>query len=255
MRPLGKGWIVTCGPTDNNPARPCGRSLPTSASSASRPPTRPRPACTSGTLSATPACRTSGSLFNEFPNPVTTDLTFLPGVHPASLTDLLTGATSTITRAEGGDSVPGIALHPWQTVMYVSPRADVAASPLEWLNFSAAGGRARRSRRPSGCRAAKEMQRFTLDLTDGWAYKRIDGMTDDQAAALAQPATDDHAWERRTWTSGSTPAPQSRSGSCCAARSPCPPTGMPGRFCSATRFRAALLSPEARMFRGRQADL
>ena len=55
------------------------------------------------------------------------------------------------------------------------------------------------------------MQRFTLDLRDGWAFKRIDGLNDDQAAALAQPSTDDHAWERRTpdlWRDAGAPVPQ-----------------------------------------------
>ena len=147
----------------------------------------------------------------ESPNPVTTTLSFLPNVHPASLADLLTGEAVPITRAPSGDTVPGIALHPWQTVMFVSPRADVAAAPLEWLALQRGWWAGAKTPPIKRLPRRAEMQRFTLDLTEGWAYKRTDGLTDEQATALAQPSLDDHAWERRTldlWRDGDAPKPQ-----------------------------------------------
>ena len=196
MRRLGKGWVVHVGANTNNPApmRPIASHF-----GAGRVPATyvNAPGLHFRHFIGNTGLQDVWVLFNESPNPVTTGLTFQPGVHPASLTDLLTGERHEITRADGGDSVSGIALNPWQTVMYVSPR-NAAASPLEWLELQRgwwAGTKkppVKRLPRPS------EMQKFTLDLTAGWAYKRIDGMTDEQAAALAQPAFDDHAWERRT---------------------------------------------------------
>jgi hypothetical protein len=41
-----------------------------------------------------------------------------------------------------------------------------------------------------------EQQRYTLDLTENWAYKRDDKLTDEQAAALSLPSVDDHSWDR-----------------------------------------------------------
>ncbi|MGI4789463.1 MAG: hypothetical protein ACRYFS_11510 [Janthinobacterium lividum] len=210
MRPLGKGWIVHAGLTGSNP--PPIRQIaahfgvkPIPATYVSAPGLHFRH------FIGNTGLQDIWVLFNESSSLVTTALTFQPGVHPASLTDLLTGEAREITRAETGDAVSGINLHPWQTVMYVSPCADVSASPLEWLDLQRgwwAGTKKppiKRLPRPT------EMQRFTLDLRDGWAYKRIDGLTDAQAAALAQPAADDHAWERRTldlWRDEGAPKPQ-----------------------------------------------
>ncbi|MDQ2730755.1 MAG: hypothetical protein M3Y56_03775, partial [Armatimonadota bacterium] len=210
MRPLGKGWMVTMGATYNSPS-PLRqivshfgvKRVPATYTSA--------PGLHFRHFIGNSGLQDIWVLFNESGNPVTTSLTFLPEVHPATLTDLLTGAAIQITRAETGDTVPGISLRPWQTVMYVSPRADIAAAPLEWLNLQR--GWWQGTKQPPVKRLPKpaEMQRFTLDLVSGWAYKRTDGLTDDQVAALAAPSVDDTAWERREldlWLDPGTPRPQ-----------------------------------------------
>lgn len=221
MRPLGKGWVVNVGATVNAPM--VNGSAPASVTQVlgqiaahfgvQRIPATyaPNPRLHFRHFIGNTGLHDVWVLFNESASPVTTSLTFLPGVRPAFLTDVRTGAPVAISRSETGDLVPGIALLPWQTVMYVSPRADVAASPLEWLHLQRgwwAGTKtppAKRLPRP------QEMQKFTLDLADGWAFKQIDGATDEQAEALTQPALDDHAWERRRlaqWLAPGAPRPQ-----------------------------------------------
>lgn len=210
MRPLGKGWVVHIGTTFSNPppmrliAEHFGiKRVPATYTSA--------PGLHFRHFIGNTGLQDIWVLFNESPNPVTTSLTFLPDVHPASLADILTSEAVPITRTQSGDTVPGIALRPWQMVMYVSPRADMAASPLEWLNLQRGWWAGAKTPPTKRLPRRTEMQRFTLDLTDGWGYKRIDSLTDEQAAALAQPSVDDHAWERRNlelWNDPGAPRPQ-----------------------------------------------
>jgi hypothetical protein len=136
-------------------------------------------------------------LFNESDSPVTTDLTFLPNVHPISLTEVVSGEKAEVVRGPGGDAVRGIVLERWQTRMYLSPRAEVADSPLEWLRLQRGWWQGTVKPPIKLLPSPAELQRFSVDLTQGWAYKSVTGLTDDQIAALAQPAVDDAMWERR----------------------------------------------------------
>jgi hypothetical protein len=81
--------------------------------------------------------------------------------------------------------------------MWISPRQDVAASPLEWLavqrNWWA--GAATPDRQPLPTPA--EDQRFSVDLTKDWTFRAADGLTDERSAALTQAAVDDSTWEKR----------------------------------------------------------
>ena len=197
MRPLGKGWIVHVGPAGG--IEQTRQMLLAHFGARRRVPATvmDRPGLHFRHFIGNTGLQDVWVLFNESDAPVTTDLTFLPGVHPATLSDIVSGADIPITRDPAGDRVPGISLAGHQTVMYLSPRPDVPASPWEWLTLQRGWwqGAVKPSARPLPTPA--EQQRFTRDLTQRWAYKRVDGLTDAQAAALAQPTVDDHAWERR----------------------------------------------------------
>ncbi len=136
-------------------------------------------------------------LFNESDTAMATDLAFLPNVHPASLTDVVSGQQLEVVRDPRGDKVPGITLAPCQTRMMVSPRADVTASPLEWLRLQRNWWQGTVKPPAKKLPTPSDMQRFSLDLTQNWAYKNIAGQSDEQAAMLAQPGVDNKAWERR----------------------------------------------------------
>jgi len=136
-------------------------------------------------------------LFNESDKAITTDLTFLTGAHPPSLTNVVTGQTVEIARDAAGDAVRGIALNPWQTLMYVSPRGDTSAAPMEWLTLQRGWWQGTTAPSTQHLPTPAEDQRFSLDLAQGWAFKPADGLSDDQAAALAQSEVDDTAWKRQ----------------------------------------------------------
>ena len=200
LRPLGAGWIVTMGPLFKD-----GRFVARTGAIMRH----------FGMTERVPATITPGFrlhfrhylantglhdvwvLFNENENQVQTDLTFLPGVHPDALTDIVTGEKLEVVRDPKGDSVRGISLAPWESRMYLSPRTNVAASPLEWLTLQRDWWRGTKTPPAKHLPTPKEMQRFSLDLTGGWAYKNAAGLTDEQAASLARPELDDAHWERR----------------------------------------------------------
>ena len=210
MRPLGKGWIVNAGASINDllvirqiVAHFGIKRIPATYA--------PAPGLHFRHFIANTGLQDIWVLFNETPTAVTTSLTFPPGVHPASMTDIITHGALEITRGDSGDTVPNIALHPWQMVMYVSPRADIAASPLEWLELQRGWWAGTKTPPAKHLPTLAEQQRFTLDITDDWAFKQIDGATDDQANALVLPTLDDHAWERRNleqWLDPGPPKPQ-----------------------------------------------
>ena len=200
LRPLGAGWIVQMGPLLKD-----GRYVARTGAIMRH----------FGMTDRVPATITPGFrlhfrhyvgntglhdvwvLFNENEDPVKTDLTFLPGVHPEALTNVVTGERLEVTRDPKGDSVRGLALAPWESQMYLSPRADVASSPLEWLTLQRNWWRGTKTPPVKHLPTPTETRRFSLDLTTGWAYKNAAGLTDEQAAALAQPDVDDAHWERR----------------------------------------------------------
>lgn len=201
MRPLGKGWIVTFAPAfgGNRPETLMLRQLVSHFGAKNRVPATVagRPGLRFRHFIGNTGLQDVWILFNDADNAVTTELTFLPGVHPPKLTDIVTEEAIEITRDPAGDTVRGIALGPRQTVMYVSPRTDVAASPLEWVTLQRGWWQGTKTPPAKHLPTPAEQQRFTLDLAEGWAYKRQDSLTEEQAAALAQPGIDDHAWERR----------------------------------------------------------
>ena len=214
MRPLGKGWIVHMGAAMGNAIQAeTLHQLLSHFGARNRVPARV-------TLGQWPYFRhfigNTGLhdvwvLFNDSERPITTDLTFLPGIHPPSLTDIVTGTDVPMVRDAAGDVVRGIALAPRQTVMYVSPRRDVAASPLEWLTLQRNWWQGTTTPPIKHLPTPLEQQRFSLDLTRDWSYKRMDDLTDANATALAQPVGDDHGWERRdldVWLTPGDPKPK-----------------------------------------------
>ena len=197
MRPLGKGWIVHVGPAWG--VEQTRQMLLTHFGARQRVPATVtnRPGLHFRHFVGNTGLQDVWVLFNESDAALTTDLTFLPGVHPPSLTEIVSGADVPITRDPAGDRAPGIALAGHQTVMYLSPRPDVAASPWEWLQLQRGWWQGTKKAPAHHLPTPAEQQRFTLDLTHAWAFKPVDGLTDDQAAALAQPEVSDGAWERR----------------------------------------------------------
>ena len=122
-------------------------------------------------------------MYNETGKPITTDLVFQPDFRPASFVDVVSGQSLEITRDPAGDKVRDIKLAELETRMWISPRREMAASPLEWLSVQRNwwAGTAEPDRKPLPTTA--ENQRFSVDLTRDWSFKPADGLTDDESAA------------------------------------------------------------------------
>ncbi len=138
-------------------------------------------------------------LFNETDSPITTNLIFLPGLSPTSAVDIVTGAGVVFTRDTAGDVIPDITLDKWETRMLISPRKSTSTSTAEWLRLQRGWWRGTSTPPQKRLPSAKEQQRNTVDLTEGWASKTPPNASDDDAAALlTSPEVSDAAWERRS---------------------------------------------------------
>ncbi|MCW3054912.1 MAG: hypothetical protein JWN14_4082, partial [Chthonomonadales bacterium] len=200
MRPLGKGWIVHVGAMDTGDSfLPVLRRLLLHFGVTDRVPAMitQAPGLHFRHFISNTGLHDVWVLFNESDKPLTTDLEFL-GIHPTALTDIVTGQHIEIVRGAGRDPVRGIALAPWQTQMLLSPRADVVGSPLEWLTLQRSWWQGTEKPPAKRLPTPAELQRFSVDLTEGWMCKSIPYLTDEQAAALIQPGVEDKTWERRT---------------------------------------------------------
>ena len=148
-------------------------------------------------------------LFNESDNPVVTELNFAQGINPEHLTNVISGEKLAVVKSAQGYAVHDIALKQWETRMYVSLRTDVAHSPLEWLTLQRGWWQGTAAPPVRHLPTRIGMQRFSLDLTERWAYKNIAGHTDADAAALTKVDVDDSGWEHRTLDLWLTPGDKS----------------------------------------------
>nr|MDQ2732138.1 beta-galactosidase trimerization domain-containing protein [Armatimonadota bacterium] len=174
MRPLGAGWMVHVGPyMGGDPFVGVYGALLRHFGMTDRVPARatPRPGLHLRHFIGNTGLHDVWILFNESDAATTTDLTFLPGFHPASLTDIVTGDKLDVTRDPAGDAVRGIALDRWQSHMYLSPRAGVASSPPEWLALQSGWWQGTVKPSAKHLPTPAEQQKFSLDLTEGWAFK------------------------------------------------------------------------------------
>lgn len=199
MRPVGRGWVVSVGPQIGGGAVESllgpilehfgvTNCVPVRA-------TDPAPSLYTRHYISNAGLHDVWVMFNESRQPVTTGLEFLPGFHPGPLTDVVTGQPLAATDQ--------ITLAPLETRMWISPRADVAGSPLEWLTLQRNWWAGTVKPDPHPFPTPAQDQRVTVNLTDGWRFKPADDLTDEQMTAMTQPGVDDLTWEQRSfgiWT-------------------------------------------------------
>ena len=201
MRPLGKGWIIHTGLQNDGGriaslitaiARHFGAAEPVPIGASPSPNGLRLRHYVSNT-----GLHDIFVLFNEGQPPMKFDLVFGQGFHPTEVTDLITRESLPLTRQKAGDTIQGVTLDSCQTRMFLSPRADVTASPLEWLTLQRGWWQGTQKPPAKPLPTTQQLQEHVLDLSDDWAWKRVDNLTDDQALVLAQPGYNDKAWERR----------------------------------------------------------
>ena len=199
MRPLGAGWVVSLGAGVGGPAvESLLAPILEHFGVRDRVPVR----ATSPRLYTRHYISNSGLhdvwvMYNESGSPVTTDLLFRPGYHPGALSDVVSGQSFPIIRDLAGDRLRNITLKHLETRMWISPRPDVAASPLEWLGVQRDWWHGTVKPDLGPLPTPAQDRRFSIDLTEGWHFKPADGLSDAERVALTQPGVDDSSWEQR----------------------------------------------------------
>ena len=129
--------------------------------------------------------------------PATVDLTFAAGLHPVSATEVRTGESVPIHRADAGDRLTDLTLAPLESRMFLTPRGRIETAGLDWLRLQR--GWWQGTTPPSAKRlpTPEQLQTHTLALTEGWAFRPVDGEADAGLAAMTAPGHADGAWELR----------------------------------------------------------
>ena len=85
-----------------------------------------------------------------------------------------------------------ITIKPYETAVYLTPRADITAAPAEWLTLQRNWwqGAARPLLKP----LPPPLHKRSVDLNADWAFMPLSGTN--SAAGLAEPDFDDSAWQK-----------------------------------------------------------
>ena len=136
-------------------------------------------------------------LWNTKDQPVTATLTFSKGIRPGACHDVNTGEPVPIDSAGDLAKLPGLALEPWQTRAFLTPRGQLADAPAEWFALQRGWWRGTAD---SGAAIPPYKAKLAVNLTEDWAFKPMGGAitgTPPEAASQADPALDDASWPRR----------------------------------------------------------
>jgi len=135
-------------------------------------------------------------MWNTQGTPATATFAFRGGLKPAVCREVSTGANIPVESGDKGAKLPRMAFEPWQTRAFLSPRGRIAQAPADWfaLQRSWWSGTA-----DPGKPIPPFKSKFSLDLTDDWAYKILDGGlrgAPPEDASLVDPKLDDSSWQR-----------------------------------------------------------
>ena len=130
---------------------------------------------------------------HDLDHAVTTDLVFRDGLRPPVCLDVKSGGLVPLTDVEGECRAAGLAFHPGETRVFLTPRQAVVTAPLEWLTLQRNWWRG--TAKPIK-RLAPFVPRFAHHLTEGWAIQPLDESDAADHTALAAPGLDDRAWPR-----------------------------------------------------------
>lgn len=136
------------------------------------------------------------AMWNTKGEPAVATFTFREGYKPVRCRDVNTGEDVPIDSDATGATRLRLAFESWQTRVFLSPRGRIGQAPADWF--------ALQCRWWSGVGDPGEplppyRPKISLDLTDDWAYKILDGAgtaAPPEDASLADPALDDSSWKR-----------------------------------------------------------
>ena len=135
-------------------------------------------------------------LWNTQDAPVTATLSFNGGLKPTACHDVNTGEVIPIDSGTSGAKLSNVALDPWQTRAFLTPRTRLADASAEW--FAVQRGWWRGTADP-GRASPPDWPKLLVNLTDDWAFKPLDAPftgAPPEDASLADPKLDDSSWKR-----------------------------------------------------------
>ncbi len=135
-------------------------------------------------------------LFNQNGSPVTADLNFREGFHPASCRDVNTDEIIPVDGDASAAKLSHLAFDSWQTRAFISPRGLIAQAPVDWFKLQRSWWRGTLD---PGAPIPPYTSRLADNLTDDWAFKAVDGdLTGPppEDPSLADPSLDDSSWKR-----------------------------------------------------------
>jgi hypothetical protein len=135
-------------------------------------------------------------VFNDAARPITTDLIFRAPLAPSRCFDVKAGREAAITLRDGAHGVRDLALEPFETRLFLTPRADVERAPLEWMRVQRAWWRRPKTPPADPLPTPASDQRHSLDLTEGWAFRSAEGLNEADVAALTARQADEAGWDR-----------------------------------------------------------
>ena len=196
LRPLGKGYVIQVGAQlGNAEALKLFKGICDFAKIEHIPATAPNVlmrhfVSNNGLYDVWAMCNTKDTA-------LTTALTFKNGLDLKSALDVKTGNSIALQTSPNGPAMP-VNLDAWTTQVVLTPREAIAAAPSEWFalqrNWWRNGSGV--DKEGLGAPMPEFKARFTLDLQQDWRVKSL-GVDAAQGALLADPKTDDSAWEKQ----------------------------------------------------------
>jgi hypothetical protein len=135
-------------------------------------------------------------MWNTKGEPLTATFTFRDGFKPASCTEVNNGAVIPIDSGDQGAKLSNLAFGAWETRAFLSPRQNLAEAAADW--FALQRGWWSGTADP-GKPIPLFKSKLSLDLTDDWAFKVLDGPGTDvppEDLSLADPKLNDSTWPR-----------------------------------------------------------
>jgi hypothetical protein len=210
MRSLGKGHVIQLGPRFST-LKDRGQSAETAALLSQILDWRkvkPVPARADGVLLrhylSNNGLYDVWTMWNESAKPVTTDLVFQPGEHPASGLEVATGKVVRLV----GDRLPGLSFEPFETRVYLTPRGQLETASLDWLKLQRQWWRGAATPPQKKLPDVESLQTHTLPLTDGWQFQGTNEVRSLSIWSLSDHPDVKHATLRKTfqvpanWTGG-----------------------------------------------------
>ena len=135
-------------------------------------------------------------MWNTKGEPVTATFTFREGCKPVHCYEVNTGEAIPVNQDSHAAKLSHLAFQSWETRALLSPRGQIGQAPADWFALQRTwwSGVA-----DPGKPLAPYRPKLSLDLTDDWAYKILEGAdasAPPEAASLADPKLDDSSWKR-----------------------------------------------------------